>query len=446
MSEPRRTLPAVNKLLAEAERDGLLGEAPRQLVVDCIRAALEQARHAGTGEPVGGWLAAVRQELAERTRPSLVGAINATGVVLHTNLGRAPLAQVARRAAASAYGYCTLEFDLELGERGSRQDHTTRLLREITGADDGIVVTNAAAAVLLLLNTLADGNETVVSRGELVEIGGAFRIPEILAKSGSILVEVGTTNRTRRRDYELAISPRTRLFLKVHQSNFAVTGFVEDTPLGELVELGRPRGIPTMHDIGSGLLIDLSPWGLVGEPRVQASVATGATVVFSGDKLMGGPQAGIIVGPSDIVQRAAANPLARVLRPDKFTIAALEATLSLYRDTEHAVTEIPTLAMLTADSALLEERAKSLAAALPHASTKAGYSAVGGGTFPGASLPTTLVTLPTKSAAGTVDQLRRHSPPVIARAGEGAVLFDVRTIAAEEIATVVTAVAAASSV
>jgi L-seryl-tRNA(Ser) seleniumtransferase len=339
-----------------------------------------------------------------------------------------------------------LEFDLERGERGSRQDHTTRLLREITGADDGIVVTNAAAAVFLLLNTLAHGNETIVSRGELVEIGGAFRIPDILAKSGSILVEVGTTNRTRRRDYELAISPRTRLFLKVHQSNFAVTGFVEDTPLGELVELGRPRGIPAVHDIGSGLLIDLSPWGLVGEPRVQESVAAGATVVFSGDKLMGGPQAGIIVGPSDIIQRAAANPLARVLRPDKFTIAALEATLSLYRDTELAVTEIPTLAMLTADSALLEERAKSLATALPQASTKAGDSAVGGGTFPGVRLPTVLVTLPARSAAASIDQLRRHSPPVIARAGEGAVLFDVRTIGDEEIATVVAAVAATTRV
>ncbi len=446
MSEPRRTLPAVNRLLAEAERHGLLGEAPRQLVVDCIRAALGQARHAGTGEPHGGWLAAVRQELAERTRPSLVGVVNATGVVLHTNLGRAPLAESARNAAAAAYSYCTLEFDLARGERGSRQDHTRRLLREITGAEDGMVVTNAAAAVLLLLNTLADGNETIVSRGELVEIGGAFRIPEILVKSGSILVEVGTTNRTRRKDYQLAISPRTRLLLKVHQSNFAVTGFVEDTPLIELVELGRPRGIPAVHDIGSGLLIDLSRWGLVGEPRVQESVATGATVAFSGDKLMGGPQAGIIVGPSDIIQRAAANPLARVLRPDKFTIAALEATLSLYRDTELAVTEIPTLAMLTADSALLEERAKSLAAALPHASTIAGHSAVGGGTFPEVGLPTVLVALPARSAAATVDQLRRHRPPVIARAGEGAVLFDVRTIGAEEIATVVAAVAATDNV
>jgi L-seryl-tRNA(Ser) seleniumtransferase len=333
-----------------------------------------------------------------------------------------------------------LEFDLERGERGSRQDHTRRLLREITGADDGMVVTNAAAAVLLLLNSLADGCETIVSRGELVEIGGAFRIPEILAKSGSILVEVGTTNRTRRKDYELAISPRTRLLLKVHQSNFAVTGFVEDTPLDELVELGRPRGIPAVHDIGSGLLIDLSRWGLVDEPRVQHSVAAGATVVFSGDKLMGGPH-----GPSDIIQRAAANPLARVLRPDKFTIAALEATLSLYRDTDLAIMEIPTLAMLTADSALLEERARSLAAALPHASTRAGHSAVGGGTFPGARLPTVLVTLPTSSATATIDRLRRHSPPVIARAGEGAVLFDVRTILDEEITTVVAAVAATST-
>jgi L-seryl-tRNA(Ser) seleniumtransferase len=436
----RRSIPAVNTLLAEAEREGLLDVAPRQLVLECIRTTLDRAREDPAGAFSGDWLTAVRQELQLKMRPSLIGVINATGVVIHTNLGRSPLATAASSSMAAAYRYNTLEYDLDRGERGSRRDHTRELLRGVTGAQDAIVVTNAAAAVLLVLNTLADGAETVVSRGELVEIGGAFRIPDIMAKSGSILVEVGTTNRTRIRDYELAISPRTRLLLKVHQSNFRTVGFVEETTLADLVALGNPRGIPTVHDVGSGLLLDLSEWGLVGEPRVQDSVAAGATVVFSGDKLMGGPQAGIIVGPTEIVDRLARNPLARAVRPDKMIIGALEATLALHRDPKAAVTEIPTLAMLTTSRDLLKRRAEHLANQIPGSTVRPGCSTVGGGAFPGAELATSLVCVTVGSADEILMALRKHDPPVVARAGDGAVLFDARTLRDDEVPVVAAAV------
>jgi L-seryl-tRNA(Ser) seleniumtransferase len=440
MSDSRRTLPAVNHLLDEAQRAGLLDEAPRQLVLACIRTVLEQARQDPANRRPADWLPEIRAELELRRRPSLVGVVNATGVIIHTNLGRAPLATAAREAAEAAYRYSTLEFNLERGERGSRQSHLRDLLKETTGAEDGLVVTNAAAAVLLALNSLAEGGETIVSRGELVEIGGAFRIPDIMARSGSILVEVGTTNRTRIRDYALALSPRTRLLLKVHQSNFRTVGFVEEAAIEDLTDFGRARGIPTVHDVGSGLLVDLSEWGLTGEPRVQNSVAAGATVVFSGDKLVGGPQAGIVVGPAEVVAQLARNPLARALRPDKMIIGALEATLALYRDRELARTEIPTLAMLTCDPEQLQRRAASLSQQIPGSSTRPGISTVGGGAFPEVGLPSTLVSLVVESADGLLAELRRHDPPIIARAGDGAVLFDVRTLLDDELPIVAAAV------
>ncbi len=443
MNEVRRRLPPVNDILMAAEEAGVLERAPRQLVVDAIRAVLHRAREQGTGEPEGGWVGAVERDVTARLRLSLIRVVNATGVVLHTNLGRAPLSQAAFRAAEAAFGYSALELDLDSGDRGSRQDHVRSLLREITGAEDGIVVTNAAAALLLVTNALAEGCETIVSRSELVEIGGSFRIPEILSKSGSVMIEVGTTNRTRLKDYELAISPRTRVILKVHQSNFRMTGFVEEAPIRELVELGRQRGITTVHDVGSGLLLDLSEWGLTGEPKVQDSVAAGATVVFSGDKLLGGPQAGIVVGPREVVERASANPLARALRPDKLTLAALEATMAHYRDPAEAVSQIPTLAMLTAKRKDLEERAGTLVAELADASTELGVSAVGGGAFPGVELPTTVVRLRTKSPDSLLESLRRHDPPVIARASDDAVLMDVRTVRDEEFPIIRSAVEAA---
>jgi L-seryl-tRNA(Ser) seleniumtransferase len=446
MSDARRKLPAVNSLLAQAEQAGLLDRLPRQVVIVSIRAVLDRARQHGGAEPEMGWLTAVEQHAAQQIRPSLTRVVNATGVVLHTNLGRAPLADAAVAAAEAACRYSALELDVATGQRGSRQDHLRKLLQRLTGAEQSLVVTNAAAALFLLLNTLADGGDTIVSRGELVEIGGSFRIPDILAKSGSTLVEVGTTNRTRLKDYTLALSPRTRLILKVHRSNFELSGFVEETPLEELVALGSSRGIPVVHDVGSGLLVDLAKWDLTGEPRVQDSVVAGATVVFSGDKLLGGPQAGIIVGPDEVIRAASSNPLARALRPEKFTLAALEATLAVYLDPAVAVTQIPALAMLTTDQSELGERATQLARLLPGASTEPGSSVVGGGAFPGAALQTVLVRLPTRTPDAVLAVLRENDPPVIARAAEEAVLFDVRTVRDEEFTTIVAAVERAAEV
>ncbi|MDH3496125.1 MAG: L-seryl-tRNA(Sec) selenium transferase [Gemmatimonadota bacterium] len=443
MSDARRRLPAVHALVAEAEAAGLGDGAPRTALVESARDLLVAARAAGGTPPASGWLAALAERLASRERPSLARVLNASGVVLHTNLGRAPLAEAARRAVADALGYSTLEYDRSAGSRGSRQSHVHDLLARCTGAADALVVNNAASAVLLALTALAAGGETIVSRGELVEIGGAFRIPDILEKSGSVLVEVGTTNRTRLSDYVLALGARTRCVLKVHRSNFAVSGFVEETGVDALVEAMGGRGIPVVHDVGSGLLLDLGPWGLSGEPLVRDSAATGALTVFSADKLLGGPQAGIVVGPQALVARLAADPLARAVRPDKITLAALEATLRLYRDPATAVQAIPVLHMLTTDAATLKRRARRLARRIPGATTTPGVSAVGGGAFPDAELATTLVAVPVPSPDTTLAALRQGEPPVIARAGADAVLLDVRTLADAELREVADAVARA---
>ncbi|HEY2825812.1 MAG TPA: L-seryl-tRNA(Sec) selenium transferase, partial [Gemmatimonadales bacterium] len=408
MSDSRRTLPSVTALLADAEAAGLMQVSPRSVVVDEVRALLDQARTDGGVGPASGWLAELTRRLKGREQRSLTRVINATGVVLHTNLGRAPLARAAIEAMIDAAGYSTLEFDVAEGERGSRQDHTRSLLTEVTGAESAYVVNNAASAVYLALNTFAEGAECVVSRGELVEIGGGFRIPEILAKSRATLVEVGTTNRTHAADYEKALTPETRLLLKVHRSNFKQSGFVSEVELPALVALGKARGVTVVHDIGSGLLIDLAEFGLTGEPMVKESVAAGALTVFSGDKLLGGPQAGIIVGPAALIDRIAKNPLARALRPDKVTIAGLEATLALYRDRAVALKEIPVLAMLSAVSKELQARAKKLAKKIPGATVEAGQSQVGGGAFPEAELPTWLVTFAPKSVDACLKALRSH--------------------------------------
>ena len=275
MTDHRRRLPAVNTLLADAREAGLA--APRAVVVEAIRDTLASARAHGGAPPSAGWVAEVGRRIAERERRSLVRVVNATGVVLHTNLGRAPLAESAVRAGLDGASYSALEYDLDAGGRGSRQRHTSALVAELTGAEDALVVTNAAAAVFLTLSALAADGETIVSRGELVEIGGGFRIPDILARSGSVLVEVGTTNRTRLRDYEAAIGPRTRCALKVHRSNFTLSGFVTECTVADLTTLMQPRGLTVIHDVGSGLLVDLSPWGLSGEPMAKDSVAAGAT-------------------------------------------------------------------------------------------------------------------------------------------------------------------------
>jgi L-seryl-tRNA(Ser) seleniumtransferase len=435
VSDPRRRLPAVHALLAEAGAAGVGRDVPPVVLADAARDLLAEARRTGGASPADGWSAALARRLAERERPSLTRVVNATGVVLHTNLGRAPLAQAAERAILEAAGYSALEYELDEGGRGSRQRHCRGLLTALTGAEDALVTVNAASAVLLALTALGAGGETIVSRGELVEIGGGFRIPEILAKSGSRLVEVGTTNRTRLADYEAAAGPTTRAVLKVHRSNFAMTGFVAEASVEELVRRFAP-GVPVVHDVGSGLLLDLAPWGLAGEPLVRDSVAAGALTIFSGDKLLGGPQAGLVVGPHPLVERLERDPLARAVRPDKTILAALEATLALYRDPDAARREIPVLRMLTADPDDLKRRARALARRIPGARLVAGESAVGGGSFPGVTLPTTLVALTAPSPDTLLAALRRHEPPVIARAADGAVLFDPRTLGQGEPAIV----------
>jgi L-seryl-tRNA(Ser) seleniumtransferase len=443
MSDARRRLPAVSRILEGMQDHPAGARWPRHDLVEAIRSVLGSARETGTLPPDGDWTGAVAAWLEARDRRSLRPVINATGVPLHTNLGRAPLADTARDAVVRALGYSTLEFDREAGSRGSRQSHVAPLLAELTGAEDALVVNNAASALVLVLGALAARGETIVSRGELVEIGGAFRIPDILAKSGSVLVEVGTTNRTRLSDYTAALSPRTRLLLKVHRSNFQQRGFVSETDVTELAALGAARGIPVVHDVGSGLLTNLEPYGLTGEPSVGASAAAGAVVVFSGDKLLGGPQAGIVAGPRDTIATIAGDPMTRALRPDKVTFAALEATLRLYRDPARALREIPVLRMLTTDAATLTRRARRLARRIPGARTTPGTSTVGGGAFPDCTLPTTLVVVETASVDAGLAALRAQDPPVVARALDGAVVLDPRTIADDEIPVVARAVQAA---
>lgn len=448
MTDRRRELPSVDRLLREPAIVALLGTAPRNAVVDAVRDALDSARASRAGPPPD-WTEAVRERLRERTTSSLRPVINATGVVLHTNLGRAPLADAALEAmTAVAGGYSTLEFDLATGSRGHRADHCRSLLAELTGAADGLVVNNAAGALVLALNAVAAGRPVVISRGELIEIGGSFRIPEIMEKSGAQLREVGTTNRTHLRDYEGALGGAAAI-LTVHRSNFAQSGFVTSPAPRDLAALARATGIPYLHDVGSGLLLDLAAFGLGGEPSVPDAVAAGADLVlFSGDKLLGGPQAGCIVGSNAAIARCRGNPFARALRADKFTLAALEATLALYRDPEAARRGIPVLSMLTTAAATLAERAARLATMMPveaDARTLAGESAVGGGSFPGASLPSTLVALDPGElgAHGLALRLRLGEPPVIARVESERVLLDPRTIPPAAFDSVAAAVTAA---
>ena len=434
MSDPRRQLPSVDRLLHQAAVQELLDIAPRGAVLAAVRESLEAARTRRAGPPED-WDQDIRERLARRTGPELRPVLNATGVVLHTNLGRAPLAEAATAAMlAIAAGYSNLELDLSSGSRGSRTDHCRSLLRLVTGAEDGLVVNNAAGALLLALNALAEGREVLISRGELIEIGGSFRIPDIMARSGARLREVGTTNRTHLQDYERALEGGVAAILTVHRSNFEQRGFVASAEPEKLAELAGRAGIPYLYDVGSGLIADLSSWGLTGEPRVADALAAGASLVlFSGDKLLGGPQAGCIVGAGKLVGRCRENPIARALRADKMTLAGLAATLSLYQDDEAAVRSLPVLAMLTLNAADLAGRAERLAALCPPsvtAGTLAGESAVGGGAFPGAALPTTLVALDAGPLGpdGLALRLRLGEPSVIARVAGGRVLLDPRTL------------------
>ena len=433
MTDLRRQLPSIDAILANPGIASLLAEHPRALVVKAARAAVDAARVNGGAPPVEGWDAAVRAAVARLGVASLAPVINATGVVLHTNLGRAPLAPAAIAALTRvAQGYSALEYDLGRGTRGSRHAHCRDLLIELTGAADALVVNNAAGAVLLALSALARGGQAIVSRGELVEIGGSFRIPDIMARSGATLVEVGTTNRTHPNDYDRALTTDTRLLLKVHRSNFQVTGFTADVAVVELAELAHDRGIACVYDLGSGLLMDLSHWGLTGEPTVPEGVAAGADLVaFSGDKLLGGPQAGILVGSEAAIAACRADPIARTVRADKLTLAALEATLALYREPEIARKEIPVLRMLTESMDSIRNRAERLGGQLIE-----GDSEVGGGSFPGAKLRTWLAGFPDERLA---ERLRANDPPIIARVAGSRVLLDARTIFPEQVDTVVSA-------
>ena len=457
MSDPRSAIPSVDSLLASAEFSLLLERYPRARVVDAARRSVDAMRsRVGRGDAVGdvsvpAWYARGAEELLQRADvPSLRRVINATGVVLHTNLGRAPLAAPAVEAMLSAAAeYTNLELDLEAGARGSRYVHCVSLLTELTGAEDALVVNNAAAALVLALNTLARDRGVLVSRGELVEIGGGFRIPEILERSGARLVEVGATNRTRLRDYEAALEQGdAAAVLKVHRSNFRITGFTEEASLGELASFAHARRLALVHDLGSGLMVEPAALGLSGEPRPHDSLAAGADiVVFSGDKLLGGPQAGLVLGRGALVARMRANPLCRALRVDKVTLAGLEATLRLYRDPARAVEEIPTLRMLAARPGGIGERAARVAAALSDVGAVGEVvdtsGAVGGGTFPGVELPSRAVALSSPDASALARALRAGEPPVLGRIVDDRLLLDLRTVLPGQEDELVTSVAQA---
>ena len=457
MEERRRQwlqqLPKIDELLLLLERQGLPDRAPKALLREFCRAEVEKRRRAimdwqeGKEEPQPP----SREELAAQIASRIEGlhicrlrrVVNATGVILHTNLGRAPMSAAAReRMAAVSEGYSNLEFDLEKGERGLRYDHVRELLCRLTGAEDALVVNNNAAAVLLALNSLAQGGEAVVSRGELIEIGGEFRIPEVMEKGGVRLREVGTTNRTRLRDYRRAVNPDTRLLMKVHTSNYRIIGFTEEVSLRELVALGRECGLPVLNDLGSGCLVDLSGFGLEREPTVTEVIATGTDVVtFSGDKLLGGPQAGIILGKGEILEAIKKNPLNRALRIDKLTLAALEATLMAYLTPDRAIRDLPVLKSLTETKKEVRARAQKLlrklrASGIPNVrfSLREGTAAAGGGSLPGQEIPTALVALTplSMSASRLEERLRRLKVPIIARVDAAEVLLDMRTVAEDE--------------
>jgi len=452
-----RKLPAVDRLLAVPDLVQAASHYGHELAVEHVRAALEAAREAILrGEPCpeeAHLVARALRGLQETVQPTLRPVINATGVILHTNLGRAPLSDAAMEAMRRAgEGYSNLEFDLDEGQRGSRYVHAESLLCRLTGAEAALLVNNNAGAVLLVLSALARGREVIISRGQLVEIGGGFRIPDVMAQSGARLVEVGTTNRTYIEDYEAAISetsaggdardqaaPReatsgegTVALLRVHSSNFRVTGFTHQPTLAQMAGLAHDRGLLLIDDLGSGTLIDTQPFGLEHEPTVQESLAAGADVVtFSGDKLLGGPQAGIIVGRAQLIARLRRFPLTRALRVDKTTIAGVQANLLHYVKNE-AVTQIPIWRMIAASPEDIAERAQALRQALGAAGDRCdlvvGRSMVGGGSLPEESLPTTLLALPSEVSVSLVAKLRTGEPAILARLQDGRLVIDLRTV------------------
>lgn len=433
MVDARRALPSVDRLLT-AFHDGAANRYSAPVAAAAVRSVLVLARQdiaRGAAAPsLENLVESAHQEAARAARPSLRRVINATGVILQTNLGRAPLSDRAIAAMAEiSAGYSNLEFDLASGERGSRHDHVRELLVATTGAEDAIVVNNNAAALLMVLQVFAFGREVIISRGQAVEIGGGFRIPDVLRQSGGILSEVGTTNRTYTRDYEAAWTESTAAILRVHTSNFKVVGFTAEASLAEMAAVARSRGGLLIDDIGSGCIVDTSAYGIACEPTVQDSLAAGADLVlFSGDKLLGGPQSGIIAGRSDLVERLRQHPLARALRVDKLTLAALDATLRSYRDGTEG-RDIPVWRMLGSNPAAIKRRARKWAAAAGVAgSVVASKSMVGGGSLPGEGVPTWCAAFAFPHPDGIANALRQLDPAIVGRVEDGLLLLDPRTV------------------
>jgi len=457
----------VDEILSREEILDLLRIHPRAVVVEAIRKGLGRLREeilsrdnlSGSEETLLSFeniFPLFQKEIDSQVRPRLRRVINATGIVIHTNLGRAPLHPLAlKQIVEVAKAYSNLEYDLALGERGDRYSHAEEILCRLSGAESALVVNNNAGAVLLCLNTLSEGREVVISRGELVEIGGAFRIPDVMKRSGALLKEVGTTNRTHLKDYQRAIGPQTALLLKVHTSNFRVMGFTSEVSLAELVQMGREQHLLVMEDLGSGCFIDLTQYGMEKEPMVQEAIETGVDVVtVSGDKLLGGPQAGIILGKKDILDSIKVNPLMRALRIDKLTLAALEATLLLYLEEKRAMEEIPTLRMLGLDMRKLKRRGRRLLKHLQEKvkkgvqfTLKEDVSRVGGGSLPLQELPTIVLSL--KSSDRSVNSLeqglRKADPPIISRISKDELILDMRTVFDEEIPLLVSGIEKALS-
>ncbi len=455
-----RNLPSVDQIIKNELIEERLKEYPRAFGLMAARKVIDDNRErirSGAQAKVDteDIIREVLSSLDVLLSPNLRPVINATGIVIHTNLGRAPLPKdVLQNVMKVAEGYSNLEYDLDKGARGKRYSHIRELINEITGAEDCLIVNNNAAAVLLCLSALARGKEAIVSRGELIEIGGSFRIPEVMEQSGAILKEVGATNKTHLRDYEAAINENTGLLLKAHRSNFRISGFTSDVSVDDLSALGKKNGIVSMYDLGSGCLVDLNPLGIHDEPMVQNIVRSGIDITtFSGDKLLGGPQAGIIVGRKDLIQRIQKHPLTRALRVDKFTLSALEAVFMIYADQELAKRRIPVLKMLYSSNEALKIRARRLASALKKAGVKADISIrkditrAGGGSLPDAEFVTwTVSVIPQKISVNTIEErLRKSNPPVIARISDDRLVLDVMTISTSQINQIVTAISTALS-
>lgn len=454
IQEELRKLPSVDRLLQEEAVAALVARWGHDLTVVATREALDavrqEIRDGGQCPPDEILAGEVSRRLSAQLQPTLRPVVNATGVIIHTNLGRAPLSAEARSAMdAVALGYSNLEYDLEAGQRGSRYLHAEELLCRLTGAEAALVVNNNAAAVLLVLMTFAQGREVILSRGQLVEIGGGFRIPDVMRQSGATLVEVGTTNRTYVRDYELAITEHSVALMRVHRSNFRLIGFTHEPSLAEMVDLASERGLFLFDDLGSGSLLDTAAYGLAHEPMIQESVAAGASLVTcSGDKLLGGPQAGLILGQADLMARLKRFPLTRALRVDKTTLAGLQATLRHYVLGE-ATAKVPVWRMISQDEKILRKRAKTWARKLKSSGLQAqvvpGQSAVGGGSLPGETLPSWLVALDVASPDTVAARLRAGEPPVISRIEDGRLVFDTRTVLAEQEPLLWSLIAAAAS-